>query len=788
MAREKNNSIGRKLTLIILTISAISTIASCLFFGAYDWATNRRTMADDLTTLADLLGNNSTAALIFRDKTTAEELLKGLRAHPHIRAAALFADDRTLFASYTAPGASLSREHLHVSRSPSFSRTRLIVCRPIVLDNKPIGAVHLEAGMDRLYERVKIYAVVSILIVLASVIITFILATMLRRLITTPILNLAAVARQVSEHKDYSVRAVKVSEDEIGELTDGFNRMLHGIETRDSALRQSNEALHREIAERRKAEEGLRLLNETLEQRVSERTAAAETASHTKSEFLANVSHELRTPLNSVIGFANLLLKNKAGNLRPDDLAYLERVQANGRHLLALINQVLDLSKIEAQKAELDLVPVDLAALVRNVLDETEAQVYGKPVTLRLDAPPATTPFRTDPGRLRQVLLNLIGNGVKFTDRGHVLVSIVTEPRTNYPIRIDVSDTGIGIPDDKQSVIFQAFKQADSTTARKYGGTGLGLTISLALCQLMGYGLTVCSEPGRGSTFSILLSSDDGIASGLGKVPPLEAVPRTAAVHEPPADPLEGRVILVVDDEEDALLMLTRMIEDFGCIVLPASSGEEALRLARKSQPDAITLDLLMPGTDGWAVLKELKGDPVLQDIPVVVISVVAEEQRGTIIGALDVLPKPINRDNLIRVLKRSQQASILIVDDSEDDRRLIAACLEDDATTVLSATSGSEALSLLGREKPDLVILDLMMPGMDGETFLRVLRETKEHSSLPVVVLTSRDLTAQERRHLSGMASAVLHKSENLSDDLRPILASILRPESRGRRNGKKE
>lgn len=773
MSEPRHISIRRKLTLIILTISTVATVVACIFFGAYDWVTNRRTMVDDMTTLADLLGNNSTAALVFQDKATAEELLRGLRAHPAVKAAALLTDDGTLFATYSARGAGVAPNHVHIHDSPVFTHNRLTVCRPILLDNKPIGIVHLEAGLNRIYDRLKIYAVVAGLIVLAAGCITFILATVLHRLITAPILNLAAVARQVSDRKDYTVRATKTSEDEVGELTDGFNRMLHGIETRDNALRQSNEALHREIAERRKAEEGLRLLNETLEQRVSERTAAAEAASRTKSEFLANVSHELRTPLNSVIGFANLLLKNKTGNLRPDDLAYLERIQANGRHLLGLINQVLDLSKIEARKVELDLTPVDLTALVRDVLSETEAQVYGRPVKLMLDAPPMVAPFRTDSGKLRQILLNLIGNGVKFTERGYVLVSITTEPRTNYPVRIDVHDTGIGIASEKQAVIFDAFKQADSTTARKYGGTGLGLTISMALCQLMGYQLTVCSDPNRGSTFSILFS-DEPVRS----VPPMLAQvpsPSAVTVHDITFDPLQGRVVLVVDDEEDALLMLTRMIEDLGCIVLPASSGEEGIRLARKTKPDAITLDLLMPHTDGWEVLTTLKNDPALQDIPVIVISVVAREKAGTVLGAMDVLQKPIAREDLVRVLRRSQQARILIVDDSEDDRHLITSCLQGDATAVLTASNGKEALDLLGKEKPDLVILDLMMPGMDGETFLKLLRGNQEHCTLPVVVLTARELTPADRRRLSGMAVAVLHKSENLSDELQAVLSSVL-------------
>lgn len=784
MREKRTIPIRSKLILIVLTISTAATLASCLFYGAYDWVANRRTMVDNLTTLADVLGNNSTAALTFQDKTTAEDLLKGLRAHPQVEAASLLLKDDTPLAAYATPGMAAPL-HTHRLSSPVFTRNHLIVCRPVVLDNKLIGTVHIQASLDPLYDRLKIYASVAGMILLASGLITIILATIFNRLITTPILNLAGVMRRVSDNRDYSVRAIRTSQDETGELTDGFNRMLHGIETRDNALRQGNEALHKEIAERRKAEEAMRLLNETLEQRVSERTAAAEAASRTKSEFLANVSHELRTPLNSIIGFANLLLKNKFSNLRPEDLAYLERIQANGRHLLSLINQVLDLSKIEARKTELDITPVDLPTMIRNVIAETEAHVYGRPVRLMLDAPPTVAPLRTDAGKLRQVLINLIGNGVKFTEQGHVLVTIVTEPSTGYPIRIDVNDTGIGIPAEKQSVIFEAFKQADSTTARRYGGTGLGLTISLALCQLMGYRLDVCSEEGRGSTFSIFLAPED--LSAIPFQPPAPRAQAVPALAGPDGayDPLPGRVVLVVDDEEDALLMLTRMIEDFGCIVLPASSGEEAIRLARKTRPDAITLDLLMPRMDGWEVLRTLKTDPALHTIPVIVVSVVADQQQGAIIGAIDMLQKPVSREDLQRVLKTTQRAKVLIVDDSEDDRRLVSACLAGDAIEISMASSGQEALDILNARKPDLVILDLMMPGMNGETLLRMIRDTKEHSSLPVVVLTAKELTLAERRRLAGMTSAVLQKGANLDLELRAILASVMQNDRRAHHQG---
>lgn len=475
-----------------------------------------------------------------------------------------------------------------------------------------------QPAINQFLNRIAFYGKITAVIFFSSAIVALIFSFIFQRWIAYPILALAKTVRRVTALKDYSMRATRISQDEIGELTDGFNHMLQGIETREKFLQQSNEALKKEVKERQKVEKDLRLLTETLEQRVSERTAAAESANQSKSNFLTNVSHELRTPLNSVIGFTNLLLKNKANNLRADDLAYLERVLSNGRHLLGLINQLLDLSKIEAQKSELTLAPVSLSTLIKDVLSECESMTAGRPIKLVLSAPSLMAPLRTDAGKLRQILINLISNGIKFTDHGHVLVSIATEPNTNYPIRIDVSDTGIGIPPDKQSIIFDSFRQADNTTAHKYGGTGLGLTITAALCQLMGFRLNVCSEVSRGSTFSIWLIPDYYVPAAAAT-----PLPASLPLHDgiPFPDPFQDRVVLVVADEEDALLLLTRLLEDLGCVPLPATSGEDALRLAHKIKPDVIILDLLMPETDGGKVLQTLKTNPTLQTLPVLLLT-----------------------------------------------------------------------------------------------------------------------------------------------------------------------
>jgi len=519
---------------------------------------------------------------------------------------------------------------------------------------------------------------------------------------------------------------------------------------------------------------------ELAKQALQSSKEAAESANRAKSEFLANMSHELRTPLNSVIGFANILLKNKPGNLRAEDLSFLERIGVNGKHLLGLINQILDLSKIEARKVELELTLASLPTLVQEIIDQFEGQLRGREIQLVAELPQPVARLETDAGKLKQVIINLIGNALKFTERGSVTVRIEVEPQSRQPKRIEVIDTGIGIPPDRLAAVFEAFQQADSGTARKYGGTGLGLTISKALCELMGYQIAVSSEVGKGTTFSVEL-----LAAPKPKAPPAEAPAMETGASAPPSPerpkplpelpPLKDRLVLVVDDEADSRILLTNLTEECGCRVITADSGELALRRAREVRPDLILLDLMMPQMDGWQVLTALKADPELQNIPVVVASIVARENRGTLFGAVDVLQKPVVREDLLRVLKACPRAKVLVVEDSDLDRCLINECLEDERIELRTAANGREALQLLETFSPDLVLLDLLMPEMDGVSFLDLLRRDPRYENLPVFIVTAKDLDPQERQRLGRLAQAVLKKAEDLGTHLCRVLRTQL-------------
>jgi len=524
-------------------------------------------------------------------------------------------------------------------------------------------------------------------------------------------------------------------------------------------------AFVRDITERKRNEEELRKAKEL-----------AEAASRTKSEFLANMSHELRTPLNSIIGFSTVVLKGKGKSLPPQETTYLERILDNGKHLLGLINTILDLSKIEAGKVEVNVVPVELDVLVRETLAQLEGRIVDKKIQLLADLPPRIAPFPTDPDKLKQVLINLVGNAIKFTEKGSVTVRVVVDPMGNVPRKIEVIDTGVGIPKNMQEKIFEAFQQVDSGMSRKYEGTGLGLTISRSLCDLLGARIDVESEVGKGSTFTLHLFPLQTVKETPSTTRLRRPMPEIPVSHHDAE--LRDRLVLVIDDEDDSRFLLRQYVSDCGCHVAEADSGPDALEKARLLKPDLITLDLMMPGMNGWEILRQLKADPELFEIPVVVVSIVASENRGTIFGAADHLNKPVSRDELCTVLRRNVKhgkGRVLVVDDSEDARQIMTAFLKDEGAEIDTAADGQEALRKLVTFQPDLVILDLMMPIMDGMTFLDTIRRDPKFVHLPVVVATAKELTVLEVRHLQQSVSVVLRKGNELRTELVGVVRALL-------------
>jgi hypothetical protein len=506
--------------------------------------------------------------------------------------------------------------------------------------------------------------------------------------------------------------------------------------------------------------------------------AQAEEANRTKSKFLANMSHELRTPLNAVIGITEML-KEDAEDLGQDDfLDPLDRIHRAGNHLLHLINEILDLSKIEAGRLELHIEEVDVRALVHEAAATAEALAAKNHNRLEVRCPDDLGTMRTEPVRLRQIILNLLSNACKFTENGEVSLSVRRErAQGGDHLTFVVADTGIGMTSEQMAKVFEEFSQADSSTTRRYGGTGLGLAISRRLCHLMGGDIAVDSTPGAGSTFTVRLPAEAPQAAAAPPCAPVEpAVPAAGATRV-------GGKILVIDDEQTVRDLMRRFLAREGFDVVTAKDGEEGLAVARQLHPALITLDVLMPGLDGWSVLQALKADPDLAEVPVVMLTIVDEKNKGYALGASDYVTKPIDRERLRALLGRFCEPGVekraLIVEDDPDTRRWLHQALEREGWQVSEAVNGRKALACLADTAVNVILLDLMMPEMDGFEFLAERRKNAALCRIPVIVVTAADLSEDDRRRLNGGVLHVLQKSAQTRDqllgELRELVARCL-------------
>jgi signal transduction histidine kinase/DNA-binding response OmpR family regulator len=506
---------------------------------------------------------------------------------------------------------------------------------------------------------------------------------------------------------------------------------------------------------RRKVEDYSRSLEQAVRE-AQEARAAAEEANRAKSTFLANMSHELRTPLNAIIGYSEMLQEEAADLGYEDLIPDLQKIQAAGKYLLTLINDILDLSKIEAGRMDLFLETFDVPSMIREAVTTIQPLVEKNRNTLTVHCADELGTIRADLTKVRQALFNLLSNACKFTQQGTITLEVAREAVDGVAwIRFRVTDTGIGMTPEQMGRLFQAFAQADVSTTRQYGGTGLGLAITRHFCQMMGGDITVESVTGRGATFTIRLPAEvvDPKAAAL-----LRAEPTQADVL------LEGTpTVLVIDDDPTVHDLMQRFLRREGLRMATAATGEEGLRLARELRPVAITLDVMMPGMDGWAVLTALKADPNVADIPVIMLTIVDDKTMGYALGAAEYLTKPINWDRLVALLRKYDCAQppcrVLVIDDETDMRNILRRLLERAGWAVVEAASGREALTYLAADRPHLILLDLLMPEMDGFTFVEVLRQQDAWRSIPVVIVTAKDLTPNDRQRLNGYVEQILRK-----------------------------
>ncbi len=523
-------------------------------------------------------------------------------------------------------------------------------------------------------------------------------------------------------------------------------------------------AIYTDITERKKAE---KLLHDAKE--------AAESASRVKSSFLANMSHELRTPLNAIIGYSEILLEDASDRGDKASMADLEKIQAAGKHLLGLINDILDLSKIEAGRMDVYLEHVFLSRLVDEVKTIVEPMMMKNGNKLVIECPPNIGSLQTDLTKLKQSIINLLSNAAKFTKDGTVTLRLSREEREGAPwLRFEVIDSGIGMTEEQMGRLFQAFTQADSSTTRNFGGTGLGLTITRHFCAMLGGSIDAKSTPRQGSTFTILLPdratkavADDDLDLDSN---------RSAVVHEPSSGAIK---VLVVDDDPAVHDVLAATLGKEGYQIVHAKDGIEALNIMRTNPPDIVTLDVMMPKLDGWSVLGIMKSEPQLAHIPVIMLTIVDHRNLGFSLGASEYMTKPIDRNRLIALIQKFAATKVdgvvLVIDDDPDVRAMVKTTIESVGMQAVDAASGQAALDWLGgNPQPALVLLDLMMPKMDGFEFLDHVRQNPQFVDLPIVVLTAKELTDNERSFLAERTLLVLSKSAQPISKLGYALAAI--------------
>jgi signal transduction histidine kinase/DNA-binding response OmpR family regulator len=772
MFSKRQPSIARKLTWMNMLVSGVALLTACSAFISYDVVTFRETTLRNLSIRAQIIGSNCVSALLFNDRDSAEKTLAALKADPHIVFAAVYSPSGQLFASYS-PSANdkfpaLTRIAPDQNEIHWIANDEIVLERTIVFEGNPSGSVYIQSDAEALKQRLKLYVGISVLVLLASLLAALVVSSVFRRAVAKPIVQLAEVAHIVSRDKSYSLRVPPLhGQGEVSTLINAFNEMMAQIEESEAGLKKAHDELEHRVEERTAELVRARKEVEAYSESILRAKEDIERASKFKDQFLSTMSHELRTPLNAVLGFSELLSDARYGPLNDRQQRYVNHIHVSGQHLLQLINDILDLSKIEAGRLQLTLEDVPVYVSFAEVSGALQPLVDNRSQEL-VQSAARDLVVRADGTRFRQMLMNLLGNAIKFTPEDGK-IELTARSQGDF-VRVEVRDSGPGIPEEEQGRIFEAFhrlKQSDKATE----GTGLGLAITRRLVELHGGCLGLESKPGSGSCFYFTLPAvlmpeqKEYLQNELGDSS------RTAAK------------ILVIEDDSAAADLLESQLASAGYEVTVCNQPLQAVEMAAKLQPAAMTLDIVMLPVNGWDILSSLKGDPRTAKIPVVVVTVMDQRATGALLGADEYIVKPVDRTILLAAMDRclnhrertENEGEILIVEDDPSTREFISELLTSRGHIVRTAADGAQARAQVQASLPRLIILDLILPKVSGLQLIAEWRKDRRTADLPILVLTNKDLSQKEREYIRTNTEAFFSKQEQWLEALTKHIGRVV-------------